>query len=244
MDGCALKAQELASVRKKLAESATQFDIFQLLREVTVRYGYKYFAVSRFPDQNTKNLSELTVITSVPSDLLNWFDQGGLVATSPTIKMMQVAGAPFERRLGGHVPERNAHEQGMVASLLSKYSLNSWLVVPVFTPLHEAAVISFIGERNPLDFSEMAELCLLSSLINERLRQVSSRPQTQACPFTERERECLAWTAAGKTSIEIAKILSLSEHTVNHHLNNATRKIGTVNRTQTVATALRNGWIE
>ena len=55
----------------------------------------------------------------------------------------------------------------------------------------------------------------------------------------------LHWrTAAGKTSVEIAKILNLSEHTVNHYLNNATRKSGTVNRTQTVASALRNGWID
>jgi len=54
----------------------------------------------------------------------------------------------------------------------------------------------------------------------------------------------LTWTAAGKTSAEIAEILGLSEHTVNHYLNKATKKLDTVNRTQAVAKALRVGLIE
>ncbi|MFP3803129.1 response regulator transcription factor, partial [Paraburkholderia sp. SIMBA_027] len=55
---------------------------------------------------------------------------------------------------------------------------------------------------------------------------------------------CLNWTAAGKTSAEIADILGLSEHTVNHYLNRATKKLDTVNRTQAVAKALRIGLIK
>ena len=42
----------------------------------------------------------------------------------------------------------------------------------------------------------------------------------------------------------IAEILTLSEHTVNHYLNRATKKLDTVNRTQAVAKALRIGLIK
>jgi DNA-binding CsgD family transcriptional regulator len=62
--------------------------------------------------------------------------------------------------------------------------------------------------------------------------------------LTDREIDCLNWTAAGKTSVEIAEILTLSEHTVNHYLNRATRKLDTANRTQAVAKALRIGLIK
>ena len=43
---------------------------------------------------------------------------------------------------------------------------------------------------------------------------------------------------------EIAEILTLSEHTVNHYLNRATKKLDTVNRTQADAKALRIGLIK
>lgn len=38
------------------------------------------------------------------------------------------------------------------------------------------------------------------------------------------------WTAQGKTSVEIAELLSISEHTVNTYMNNAIRKLDCVNR--------------
>jgi DNA-binding CsgD family transcriptional regulator len=41
----------------------------------------------------------------------------------------------------------------------------------------------------------------------------------------------------------MAKILDLSEYTVNHYLSRATRKLDSVNRVQTVAKAIRAGLI-
>ena len=49
---------------------------------------------------------------------------------------------------------------------------------------------------------------------------------------------------AGKTSGEIAAILKLSGHTVNHYLSAACQKLGAVNRTHAVSKALRAGLIE
>jgi len=58
-------------------------------------------------------------------------------------------------------------------------------------------------------------------------------------PLTTRELEVVRWTAQGKTSSEIGKILSLSDHTVNAYMTNAIKKLDCVNRTQLVAKALR-----
>jgi LuxR family transcriptional regulator, quorum-sensing system regulator BjaR1 len=57
--------------------------------------------------------------------------------------------------------------------------------------------------------------------------------------LTPREAECLRWCSRGKTNWEISRILSLSERTVEHYLSRANRKLGTANRTQAVAHALR-----
>jgi DNA-binding CsgD family transcriptional regulator len=57
--------------------------------------------------------------------------------------------------------------------------------------------------------------------------------------LTTRELEVLRWTSQGKTSVEIGKILSLSDHTINAYMNTAIKKLDCVNRTQLVAKALR-----
>jgi len=61
--------------------------------------------------------------------------------------------------------------------------------------------------------------------------------------LTGRELECLTWAAKGKTSQETADILGLAEITVRFHLSNASRKLSTVNRVQTVAKAISKGLI-
>ncbi len=49
----------------------------------------------------------------------------------------------------------------------------------------------------------------------------------------------LAWAAAGKSSWEIGRILSISNDTANKHIAAAIRKMGASNKTQAVAEALR-----
>lgn len=61
--------------------------------------------------------------------------------------------------------------------------------------------------------------------------------------LSPRERECLQWTAAGKTSWEIAQILKISHHTADWYIAAATRKLSATNRTHAVAEGLRRGVI-
>jgi DNA-binding CsgD family transcriptional regulator len=89
----------------------------------------------------------------------------------------------------------------------------------------------------------MLQLHMICTHVFERLYQIGKRDQRAGEDLTQREIDCLNWTAAGKTSVEISDILSLSEHTINHYLNRATKKLDTVNRTQAVAKALRMGII-
>lgn len=56
--------------------------------------------------------------------------------------------------------------------------------------------------------------------------------------LTKREKEVLRWTADGKTSEDIAKILSLSVNTVNFHIKQTQAKLNAVNKTQAVVKAL------
>lgn len=61
--------------------------------------------------------------------------------------------------------------------------------------------------------------------------------------LTPREKECLQWVALGKTSWEISRIIGISERTVVYHIQNATAKMNTTNRSSAVVMALMNGEI-
>lgn len=90
-----------------------------------------------------------------------------------------------------------------------------------------------------LDETEM-KLVWLSHLIHGFVAAAESStfiPES-AYQLTEREREVLRWSAAGKTAEEIGKILGITERTVTFHVTSSLYKLDVTNKTQAVAKAL------
>jgi DNA-binding NarL/FixJ family response regulator len=58
-------------------------------------------------------------------------------------------------------------------------------------------------------------------------------------PLSQREIEILLLMREGTTDKEIARLLGLSERTVQHHVQSICQKLAAANRTQAVVTALR-----
>ncbi len=63
-------------------------------------------------------------------------------------------------------------------------------------------------------------------------------------PLSSREKDVLRWAADGKTISEISEIMEISVATVKFHTRNAADKLGTVNRTATVARAAVMGLLD
>ncbi len=61
--------------------------------------------------------------------------------------------------------------------------------------------------------------------------------------LTPRERECLLWTARGKSAWEVGEILSIAERTVVFHLANAMHKLGVHSKMYAVVKAIMSGLI-
>jgi DNA-binding CsgD family transcriptional regulator len=70
-----------------------------------------------------------------------------------------------------------------------------------------------------------------------------SPPEESKSLLTPRQRQCLQWVRAGKTSWEIGEIMSLSEHTINEHLGEARRRLNVHTTTQAVIEAALRGLI-
>ncbi|MGE8414413.1 MAG: PA1136 family autoinducer-binding transcriptional regulator [Pseudomonas sp.] len=119
------------------------------------------------------------------------------------------------------------------------------LQVPVFGPLGLEGAMSLGGER--IDSSPRARLMLGSVasaafLAARRLLDVAASDQPRQ--LSEREREVLAWTAAGKRQADIAVTLGLSGRTVENHLRAARRRLGASTTAQAIKVAVRNGELD
>ncbi len=62
-------------------------------------------------------------------------------------------------------------------------------------------------------------------------------------PLTDRERQALRFAGEGKTSAEIASMLSLSEGTVRNYLSEAMSKLGASTRVEAARIAREKGWL-
>ncbi len=72
----------------------------------------------------------------------------------------------------------------------------------------------------------------LANYFNEGLLLRSRIDDASNFLISRRESECLSWAAIGKSTSEIADILSLADSTVNAYITSATKKLGASNRTQ------------
>jgi DNA-binding CsgD family transcriptional regulator len=77
--------------------------------------------------------------------------------------------------------------------------------------------------------------------------QINPEPQENqiapAIKLTTREKEVLQWSAAGKSSWEISRIVCCTESGVNYHFCNIRRKFGVSSRWTAVVRALEQGLI-
>jgi DNA-binding CsgD family transcriptional regulator len=103
-----------------------------------------------------------------------------------------------------------------------------------------------IAGGTPAGVTEADLLRQLVSVAETRLAELVDPPTgpVERPVLSPRERECLQWTAAGKTTWEIAGILAISTNTVDGYIASATRKLGAVNRTQAAVVALRRALID
>lgn len=228
----------------EIAALETQFDIVRYMRRKCEEYGLRYFIVFNLPGFEAEKLSAYSIVSNWPQEILAKYDGMRMVRHSAGIRKLRLTTVPFSYDMGEWIGESS--EPGNLSELLDVMK-NHGMLVGHFFPVHDAlgnrGAVVWGGESPSLARDSRLMLQMISVHLFNRLAEIGAAWKSGQVVLTEREIQCLSWTAAGKTSLEIAEILGLSEHTVNHYLNQVTRKLEAVNRTQAVVKAIRRGLI-
>jgi DNA-binding CsgD family transcriptional regulator len=97
----------------------------------------------------------------------------------------------------------------------------------------------------PLSTAQKADLALLGAYMHEAVHRLWNAQNAHPVPtLTEREQECLYWSAGGKTGKETAMILGISQHTVYFHLRNVASKFNVYSTRHAITRATFMGMIK
>ena len=127
------------------------------------------------------------------------------------------------------------------------HDLHCGIAAPVHGPRGELSILVLAANELKPDLDETARLCgpkIFWAALSSHSSSFSQtgRPSTpKSRDLTKREKECLFWTAKGKTSWETSRIIGRTETTVNFHLKKAMSKLDACNKCHAVTKAIARG---
>lgn len=208
------------------------------LDEMARERGFNYYLLAEFPRGDRSSFALNCLVSNWPQEVLDFYEEADLFYCSKLVSALRKTAmpvfcdkAPFESTVA-------IRENPRLTALFRSHGLkNTFAFAPHDMHLRQY-VFAFSGERARLSRSDSMEQMFRAMEFLESFAQKNpvERPNDS---LSSREIECLRWSAAGKSSEEIAIILDLSSHTVVGYLKSAMRKLDSVNRMQAIARALR-----
>jgi LuxR family quorum-sensing system transcriptional regulator CciR len=223
--------------------------LFELLVNCATDEGYSevaYGALTYSEPVHLPGHAPPAVATNFPAQWRDRYFEHRYHEIDPVVRMTPTLSGPL---LWDRLADRFRLQAGeqLVMDESREAGLKHGISVPLFGPAGRVSVVSFASRFDDVDpLHRINHLNALAWQFHIAFAEIAP-PAGQSNAKVElsaRERDCLRWTAEGKSSWDIGTILKISENTVNFHLKNAMRKFGATNRTVAVVQAIRLNLIE
>lgn len=222
-----------------------------VLRESSGSLGYDSYIYTSintetiFRSKLTESIDDIIIV----SNLDNWLDhyvKENYANSDPVIIDSVKARSPLVWTEGYRSDTLTPDEAQMMGDA-HEFGIERGLTIPIHGPSGELGILSLYSNMVDTKFLAHAEETkhdshLLAHYFHSAAQSKLRPSETpKLTPLTDREVEILRWTAEGKTAWEIGSILTISERTVNFHLQNAMVKFGVHNKTHAAAKAMSYG---
>lgn len=222
--------------------------LFDLLSAFALNFDCPWVAYGSFA-RGQKGLKpvrgDLAVMLNYPDGWRERYFEMGYDKIDPTIKRSRRRIEAF-RWSEVYNDESTTEDERRVLDEAATFGLRSGISVPLHGPDGSFAIMNFAqawdGEfRN----GTITYLQLAALHFHLRVAEFTNSTSIEStCNLSPREKECILWTAKGKSSWEIGKILGVSVNTVNFHIKNVMRKMDANSRITAAVEVLKRGIIE
>jgi LuxR family quorum-sensing transcriptional regulator LasR len=210
-------------------------------------YGQMLFAVIPNP-QAALEKDNAFLCSSYSPEWLGWYSANKLEYIDPVVSHCAQRTTPliWSPEIFSSKPQKYMYEEA------SSHGLRAGISLPMHGANGEKGLLSFVNDSAPGKRFQREVVRYLPDLLMMRdfaldaaTQFMRSAPDNKEVPvLTQRELECLKWSAAGKSSWEIGQILRCSEAVVNFHIGNVRRKFDVTSRRHAVAKAIQLGLIK
>lgn len=238
------QGEEMETWKKNLLKEMRFVDsehtMFEKIAQHAAELGFEFCSFGiRTPLPVTNPVT--VVLTTYPKTFQQIYEQSDYVSIDPVVQHalwgnMEMIAWTDETRFS-----RNKE----VLRITRDAGVYSGVSQPIRGSLGVAALLDLSGYKRALPASEIEEkksgIIWLANFAFQNLSPVLIENYMPAAEIklTERELSILRWLAEGKTTEDIADILSIAKRTVDFHINNAVAKLEVPNRTAaTVQAAL------
>ena len=218
---------------------------FGALAKLSEQWGFDKILLGILP-RPTIRIEDAFIRSTYAPSWRDAYEKRGLVNIDPTVTHSVTRSAPLL-----WTPELFAGPAQTMYEEASAYGLRAGVTLPIHGPKQEWGMLCFVNDSNPAgDFCRhvdnvLPNLVLLRDLVlDSSQHHLTAHAQPLIPQLTPRERECLAWTAQGKSTWEISHILNCSEAVVNFHVKNIRAKFGVNSRRAAAVIATQLGLID
>lgn len=219
--------------------------LIDLFEQAATGLGYERFALVHLHVPGAGEGIDVTVPPTValnyPQDWVDHYVSRGYFAIDPVVRHARVTATPYE----WDSLRMQDSEERLVLIEACDAGLRHGICMPIHEPWGRVFLIVVATSSNSKQPTSVRPLLhAMAVLFHARYSVLAgSQDSPQSIRLTLREQECLLWSARGKSSWGISRLISVSEHTVNFHLKNAMGKLGTSSRVAAAVKAMSLGLI-
>ncbi len=205
---------------------------------------YAYCALTRHERYAAGENSAPAVAHNFPASWIDYYFEHDYQTRDPVVLLAPAIERPFLwDSLNGPYQLNRAQDRLMREA--DEAGLRDGVGVPLHGPRGNVCLVTFAaGDGHPRPGAALPRLEVLANQFHAAYSAVGRAGRARrSVVLSKRERECLQWVAAGKSSWDIGMILNISERTVNFHVRNALGKLDANTRTLAVVKAIRYGLI-
>ena len=226
----------LLSIAEKFSTAQSVDQLCGRFRAAVGAVGDFHYAVGRFGPLTPRDQG--IILVHYPENWRRHYCSNRYIEIDPTIDAIVHRSAPYAWEQLSNLDSRRRQLFDDVRDL----GVVGGLTVPIHMADGTTFLASFGADEPGIAERFRPLLSLVSAQFLERHVALSGAPEP-SIQLTLRERDCLTWTARGKSAWEIGVLLSISENTANFHIKNACAKLASKGRMLGVVRAIMLGLI-